>query len=205
MIPKPALERLCRIYTSLEEMDTAASVYASSRELEDMTGIPAHTLRKDISYLDQPGPGGGKYRVERLMAVLEQTLGLKRRPKVCVAGLGPLGQLCLKMLCSRREFEVVAGFDANINVIELTESDVDLFPSYELPAVARARGIELAVLTVADGEVEKTAARLYDGGVRGILNYTGVTVPPEYGFDVRSVSLFEELRILAAGLRAAEK
>ena len=179
-------------------MDTGEIVFVSSGELEALTGIAAHTIRKDISFLNQPGPGGGKYRVGELMSVIEGSLGLARKPKACVVGLGQLGQSFLRLAGGQNEFDIAAGFDSNINVIELTETDIDLFPAYEIPAVAKERGIELAILTVADHEVEKTAARLFEGGIKGVLNYSGIPVPPEYGMEVRNLSFMEELRILGA-------
>ena len=196
MIPKPAVERLCRIYTCLQEAGKHGTEYIGSGDIEEETGIPAHTVRKDISYLGTPGPGGGKYRVESLKAVIFDSLELGRKPRVCIVGLSPLGLTVLKTAALSGEFDIAAGFDSNTNLIELTETKTDLFPAYMIPDKVKELNIELAVLVVPESDVEKSIERLVKGGIRGILNYTPVPVPPQYGITVRNLYLPEELRIL---------
>ena len=202
MIPGPAVERLSRVYTFLTELCKSGCSRVSSRELEELSGFPAHTIRKDISYLGRPGPGGGNYRVVQLRSSIAETLGFDRKKRSCVVGLGQLGRMVLDIQSD--EFDVLAGFDSNINVIELTETTVELFPAYLIPEKVRELNIELAVLAVPQAEVGKSVERLIRGGILGILNYTEVPIYPGEGVKVRNLYLLEELRILGAETRSTD-
>ena len=56
--------------------------------------------------------------------------------------------------------------------------------------------IEVAILTVPAEEAQKTAKRLADAGVRGILNFTPLRLDVPKDVRVQNVDLTNELQIL---------
>lgn len=199
-IPGPAVERLSLLYRFLEERTAADGPLVSSARLEELTGIPAHTIRKDISYLDEePGKGAG-YDPASLRELIRRNLGLGRVRNACIVGLGRLGSALLAYSgFSGGEFRLAAGFDTSMNRIELLRTDVPLYPAHELERVIERERIELGIIAVPARAARETARRMIDAGVRGIINFAPVMVGEKKdGVFVRNISVLGELTVLSA-------
>lgn len=127
-IPALTIERLCSLYGELDRMIERGQKNTDSNELEKITGIAAHTIRKDISLLANEAIGSGRtgYDAQRLSAHIRKSLGIEK-PLACIVGLGRLGTALLEFR-SFLDCEIVAGFDSSHNRIELLNTDIALFP-----------------------------------------------------------------------------
>ncbi|MDR1047609.1 MAG: CoA-binding protein, partial [Treponema sp.] len=195
-------------------MEKFAQPLSSSR-IEELTGWPSHTIRKDVSYLNGEeetgrthGHLGGNcgYEPRLLVPAIRGALGLDKERKFCVVGLGRLGSAFLNEEISGSlepefslggEFELAAGFDKNVNRVEILKSAVPLYPAYKIGEVVSRFGIEIAILCVPAAEAQVSAEKLAAAGIRGILNFAPVPLrlPPE--IVVRNVFVLDELRELA--------
>jgi redox-sensing transcriptional repressor len=194
-IPPPAKERLLHLLRILEKTEAEA---LTSAQIEDLTGWSSYTIRKDISFLESGEGSVAGYRPQALAPAIKKALGLDRRRKFCVVGLGRLGSAYLNVQpLEFGEFELAAGFDTNVNRVEILKSQVPLYPAFKMAEVISRFGIEIALLCVpldaAQGAAEKCAA----AGVRGIVNFAplALKLPPE--LKVRNVYVADELRSLA--------
>ena len=208
-IPAPAKERLLFLMRLLEH--TADKGPITSSQIEALTGWASHTVRKDISFLgaafdsgngegSRVGSSGG-YDPVALAALIKKALGLEKRRKFCVVGLGRLGSAYLNVSeLEGSEFELAAGFDTNVNRTEILKSAVPLYPAYKMGEVISRFGIEIALLCVPPEAAQAAAERLIAAGIRGILNFAPVplTVPP--GITVKNIYLTDELRELSIGM-----
>ncbi|MDR3139577.1 MAG: redox-sensing transcriptional repressor Rex [Treponema sp.] len=205
-IPEPAKERLLFLMRILEKNREKP---LTSGNLEALTGWSSHTIRKDISFLGGDyggGPGGGAkkagtscgYNPETLMPAIKAALGLNRRRRFCVVGLGRLGSAYLNFQSFELgEFELAAGFDSNVNRVEILKSPVPLYPAYKIPEAVNRFAIEIALLCVPGEAAQASAEKLAAAGIRGIVNFAPVvlSLPPEVA--VRNVYVMDELRALA--------
>jgi redox-sensing transcriptional repressor len=193
----------------------------TSGEIEGLTGWSSNTIRKDISWLgsDDGGRAGdgchaigssSGYTAEKLVPAIKKALGLDRRRRFCVVGLGRLGSAYLNAQAygpnaaepgpnelSIEEFELAAGFDTNVNRVEILSSPVPLYPAYKMGEVISRFSIEIALLCVPPEAAPQAAEKLAAAGIRGILNFAPVvlTLPPD--IPVRNVYVADELRTLA--------
>jgi redox-sensing transcriptional repressor len=217
-IPDPAKERLLHLMRLLENRGGGC---ITSGEIEGITGWSSYTIRKDISYLG--GEKGGinavlgssaGYNPETLVPAIRQALGVGGRRRICVVGLGRLGSAYLNFRAlvpagdgkggdgpgEQTEFELIAGFDTNVNRVEILKSPVPLYPAYKMGEVISRFAIELALLCVPEGAAQPAAEKLAAAGIRGIINFAPVVLrlPPEVA--VRNVYVIDELRALAVKL-----
>lgn len=208
-IPEPAKERLLRLMRFLEQRN---GVPITSAEAEALTGWSSCTIRKDISYLagknlsgDTAEEGCGQkagsaagYLPGQLIPAIRKALGLERRRRFCVVGLGRLGSAYLNFgAYELGEFELAAGFDTNVNRVEILKSPVPLYPAYKMPEVISRFSIEIAFLCVPEAAAQTVAEKLAAAGIRGILNFApaALMLPPRV--VVRNVYVADELRALA--------
>ncbi|MDR2552853.1 MAG: CoA-binding protein [Treponema sp.] len=235
-IPESARGRLLHILRILETVPEERKL--TSTELETLAGWPSHTIRKDISCLyefletvkhsSEPripmdnekynSSSGAGYTAERLVPLIRKALGLDRRRKFCVVGLGRLGSAYLNLdPASLGEFELAAGFDSNVNRVEIIKSSAPLYPAYKMEDVIGRLSIEIALLCIPAEAAQGAAERLAAAGIRGIVNFAPVILTlsggrPGGGTDnspgrpgnrpvaVRNVHVADELRALAAGM-----
>jgi redox-sensing transcriptional repressor len=200
-----ARERLLRLMRLLERR---AGEPLSSARAGDLMGWPSHIIRKDISCLGGGEEGGAVgssagYDPGLLVPLIKKALGLDRCRKFCVVGLGRLGSACLDFQPPELgEFELAAGFDVNVNRVEILKSPAPLYPACKMAEVVGRFGIEIALLCVPAEQAQGAAEKCVAAGIRGFVNFAPVLLrlPPE--IKVRNVFVADELRELAIRMNA---
>jgi redox-sensing transcriptional repressor len=215
-LPKPTAERLSQLARLLEQR-ASRTAPISSAEIEQITGWPSHTIRKDISALvaaqttitgttgaepDFSTPSG--YNPKRLAAAIKRTLGLADTSnKCCIVGLGRLGSAFLEYAGFRgSSFELAAGFDSNVNRIEILKADFPLYPTFKMKDVIGRLDIRFAILAVPTEQAQSTAEKLVECGIVGIVNFTPAILSVPQGIEVENVSVIDALGTLTARLAA---
>ena len=208
-IPKPARERLLRLMRIFEKhAQTDGGGMITSTQVEYLTGWPRDTIRKDISFLGKAiGPEGGAvggnagYEPDALVPLIRKALGLDRRRRFCIVGLGRLGSAYLDFEPPEfAEFELAAGFDINVNRVEILSSPVPLYPAYKMAEVIGRFEIEIALLCIPAGAAQDVAEKCVAAGIGGVINFAPVVLrlPPE--IMVRNVFVVDELRNLSVNM-----
>ena len=117
--------------------------------------------------------------------------------KVCIAGLGRLGASLLDQnLFDNSVFEICAGFDSNVNRVEILRSTFPLYPASEMDFVIKREKINFAILTVADKDAQSMANRLIKAGRSGIVNMTNVLLKVPQNVKVENLSIITALNLL---------
>jgi redox-sensing transcriptional repressor len=206
-IPVPAKERLLQLMRLLEKHTRAGNTEpVTSAQVENLSGWSRDTIRKDISYLGTAAGvtvgGNAGYEPGLLVPLIKNALGLDCRRKFCVVGLGRLGSAYINFAPSElAEFEFAAGFDTNVNRVEILQSPAPLYPAYKLQEVVSRFNIEIALLCVPSGAAQPVAEKCVTAGISGILNFAPVvlSLPPEIA--VRNMYVADELRSLVIKMR----
>ena len=193
-------------YTLADISGSCQKFAVTSAQVEQLTGWSRDTIRKDISCLgglDGSAVGGSAgYDPQVLIPLIKKALGLERRRKFCVVGLGRLGSAYLNFSPPElAEFELAAGFDTNVNRVEMLRSPAPLYPAYKMTEIISRFAVEIALLCVPAGAAQAVAEKCAAAGVRGMLNFAPVALnlPPEV--IVRNVYVTDELRSLAVKMR----
>lgn len=200
-IPDATVARFSCLYEILGKLQKQGVEKVTSAELGRYLGQSAITVRKDIHYIGAGGTAGAKYPVAQMRSTIADRFGFDKPRSCCIVGLGRIGSALLEHLVSENQstYEVVAGFDSNINRLETIHTPVELFPAYRIEEIVRRMGIEIAVIAVPQTQAQEAADRCCDGGVTGILNFTPTYIIPRHErVTVRSVDITSEVRILAA-------
>jgi len=178
----------------------------TSARAEQLTGWPRDTIRKDISCLSSAegqaiGNSAG-YEPQILIPLIKKALDLDRRRKFCVVGLGRLGSAYLNFSSPELgEFELAAGFDTNVNRVEILKSQAPLYPAYKMQELISRFGIEIALICVPAEVAQAVAEKCAAAGIKGILNFAPVPLRLSPAVSVRNVFVTDELRSLAIKIR----
>lgn len=202
-IPKPSAERLSQLLRLLEQRGGRTRPI-SSAEIEQITGWPSHSIRKDISLLEAGAEiaTSAGYDPAKLAAAIRATLGFADEAhNCCIVGLGRLGSAFLDYAgFTGTPFTLCAGFDSNVNRVEILRANFPLYPAFKMKDVIPRLGIRYAILCVPADQAQQTADRLVGCGIVGIVNFTPSILSVPAGIEVENVSIIDALGALTARL-----
>jgi len=198
IVPLLTVERLSVYLRTLEEAASSGKEHISSDELASANGYTSAQVRKDITCFGRFGKKGRGYPVNELIARLRYILGLDRIWKVCLVGLGHLGEtLARGRGFNRSGFVLSAIFEKKKKLIGTHFRGVPIYSIDELGDVVKSHKIKIAVVAVPARSAKDTIARLVDAGVQGILNFTDVKVVPPDGIVIRNVDIASNLETIS--------
>ncbi len=173
------LVRITRYYRALNRLRAIGLEKVFAHNLADAAGVSAAVVRKDFSILEIHGQKRGGYEITDLIERISRILGKGEAQNVIVVGCGRIG----KALMHYSGFEpdgirVVAGFDSDPIVYSDASHPVPVYPMSRLEEMVEALGVNVAIITVPESAAADTAERLQEAGVRGILNFSPITLKP---------------------------
>jgi redox-sensing transcriptional repressor len=180
-IPEVVINRLPVYARALAVLEAAGELVVSSQVLGEKLDVTPAQIRKDLSYFGRFGKQGRGYNVPGLLAKLREILGLDRRWKVCVVGIGRLGQAIVEYGgFGPQGFDILAAFDADAGLVGRRVGDVTVRDVNALETFLGETHVDIGVVAVPAHAAQDVADRLVKAGVRAILNYapSTATVPP---------------------------
>jgi redox-sensing transcriptional repressor len=197
-IPEAAVARLAVYLRVLSALAEQGGTTVSSEELSVTAGVNSAKLRKDLSYLGSYGTRGVGYDVQVLVDEIERILGLTRKHKVAVVGIGNLGHALANYGgFPGRGFPVEALFDLDPDLIGVPVGGLPVSHLDDIPAICAEREISIGVIATPPTAAQSVCDRLVAGGVQCILNFAPVVLQVPAHIEVRKVDLAVELQILS--------
>jgi redox-sensing transcriptional repressor len=202
-ISESTVRRLSHYYRVLEEVEDEGKRLISSHRLAEREGVTSAQVRKDLSCFGSFGRRGLGYNVAHLRREIRAILGLDRRWRVAVVGVGNLGTaLMLYRGFQRQGFDVVAAFDRDPARIGQRLGDLVVRDIAELPAAARSGGIDMGVIATPVRAAQEVADALVAAGVRGILNLAPRKLFVPSHVALRTVDMTVEFETLSFALNS---
>ncbi len=117
---------------------------------------------------------------------------------VCIVGLGRLGAALLdEALFEGSGFVIKAGFDSNVNRVEILRSTFPLYPAGDMNWVIKQERISRAILTVAAKDAQVMCDRLVKAGISGIVNMTNSVLRVPENVKLENLSILNSLKIIS--------
>ncbi|SFI74367.1 redox-sensing transcriptional repressor [Treponema bryantii] len=136
------------------------------------------------------------YNTADLLAAV-QSINKSETQNVCIAGLGRLGAALLdNSLFDGSHFVIKAGFDSNVNRVEILRSTFPLYPASDMNWVIKQEKITLAILAVADKDAQSMCDRLVKAGIKGIVNMTRMVLSVPEGIKIENLSVLNALKMI---------
>lgn len=196
--PRAAVGRLSLYLRQLEHLHRSGQETVSSSQLGQALEITDAQVRKDLAYFGQFGYPGIGYRVPELRDSLRSVLGTDRTWRVGLIGVGNLGRALLGYAgFHERGFVITALFDRDPSIIGKTISGMAVYHLDELPAVAKEKGLQVAILSVPATSAESVTEQILAAGISGVLNFAPVRLKVPEDVSVVSVDLGLQLEQLA--------
>ncbi len=197
-IPEAAVARLAvylRVLSGLADRETGT---VSSEELAAAAGVNSAKLRKDLSYIGSYGTRGVGYEVSVLIGQIERTLGLTRKHRVAVVGIGNLGHALANYGgFPSRGFPVSALFDMDPDLMGVPVGGIPVDHVDDIVEVCTEREVTIGAIATPAKGAQDVCDRLVEAGVACILNFAPVVLQVPERVEVRKVDLAVEMQILS--------
>lgn len=200
-ISDSTVRRLSIYLRLLRELAEEDREIVSSQELAERTGTTSAQVRKDFSLFGSFGKRGRGYEVSELIGTLEGILGLGRRWRVALVGVGRIGGALLGYRdLARQGFEIVAAFDTDPEKVGTRRAGVEVTPLAELEGRLGSERVDMGIVATPAEAAQEVVDRLVAAGVQALLNFapTKLDVPEEV--TVRNMDVALELEGLSFAL-----
>lgn len=196
-IPKSTRKRLTLLLQLLEATEKKR---ITSLEISSALGCKDTLIRWDFRFIEQERGVKNGYDVEKLIQSIKSALSVQdesAEKKICIVGLGRIGAALLDdAIFEKSGFKVCAGFDSNVNRVELLRSTFELYPASRIEQVVPQLKIEYAFLCCGEKESQKMTDRLVSAGIKGIVNYTRSVVKVPETVKVQNISPVLALKMI---------
>ncbi len=170
-LPQVTVSRLALYLRVLEKLSRQGQELIRSEELAERCGVSAAQLRKDLSLVGAFGVRGVGYQVRALEKEIKRILGRDRIWHLALGGLNELGRALLaEERLARRGFRFVAAFDWREEWIGQVIQEVFVYSLEQLPYLVKESDLEIGVITLAGKEAELMAEKMYQAGIKALLN-----------------------------------
>lgn len=174
-IPSATVSRLITYLSLLEDMELVGTLDTNSQELGRRAHLSPLKVRKDLSYLRQVGTRGKGYSVPILKREIITTLGLNRRWRVVIVGMGHLGKALAEFpIATQYGFTYVGFFDTDPTVVGRMVGRSPIHHLSQLHNFTREQGVDMAFLTVPPEQAQEAVEQVVAAGIYSILNFTPV-------------------------------
>ncbi len=189
-IPEAVIRRLPGYYRYLERLEKAGEVRISSAKMSQDLGLNASQIRRDLNYFGGFGQQGYGYSVEGLKGEIAHILGLDRRYNAVIMGAGNIGRALMGYnRFASMGFDIVGVFDNNLQKID--GSGVQNVS--RLLELAEVMDIQIGMICTSPCSAQETADLLVNIGVKGIWNFTSVSLDVPEDIPVQNVNLNDSL------------
>ena len=197
-IAESAISRLSLYLRILEDLVEEGEPTVSSQTMASQSVTTAAQVRKDLSLFGSFGRRGLGYSSTDLVSRIKQILGLNRRWKIAVIGMGRIGSALVEHKgFFDRGFDIVALFDTSDFKVGSNVHGLQVHHVNEIRALVQDKNIEIVVLTVPVEAVTDVTDLINGSGVRGILNWTPARLAVSQSIEVKNVNMVMELEALS--------
>ncbi|MDH2904682.1 MAG: redox-sensing transcriptional repressor Rex [Actinomycetota bacterium] len=191
-LSEPTISRLPVYQRIVEGWQQRGETSIDSRQISELAGVTATTVRRDLAGLGTLGTRGSGYEVDVLVERIGEALGHDRSYEVIVVGMGNLG----RALVNSTNFLI-----RGAHLAALYDSDPLIVGTEIAGYVVRSIDDEMvkasvAVICVPPEAAQEVADRLVAADVHALLNFAPQVLNVPLGTAVHYVDFSIELQIL---------
>jgi len=197
-VSSAVIRRLPRYYRFLGELLEKGVSRISSKELAELMSLTASQIRQDLNCFGGFGQQGYGYNVALLHDEIGKILGLDKKLRTILVGVGNLGRaFATNIDFSLAGFDLCAMFDKNPAVIGNSINGVTVQNGDDIEKFCGENKVDAAVLCVPSEVAQELAERLISCGVKSFWNFTHYDIKVDHPeVIVESVHLIDSLMAL---------
>lgn len=196
-VPEPTLRRLPWYLSNVKLLKQQGERFVSSTQISKDINVDASQIAKDLSYVNIAGRTRVGYKIDTLIAVLEDFLGFTRQHKAFLFGVGSLGGALLHDSGLHHfGLHIVAGFDIAPGRVGSTMNGIPIFHTDTFEQKMQEYCVHIGVLTVPIGIAQSITDKMVAGGIKAVWNFTPFRIRVPEHIVVQNTSLYAHLAVM---------
>ena len=193
------IRRMPRYYRFLGELEKTGCTRISSRELSEKMGLTASQIRQDLNCFGGFGQQGYGYNVPLLRDEIGKILGLDKKLKAILIGVGNLGRaIVTHMDFEARGFNLIGLFDNAPEIIGTTVNSHIVENIDDMEKFCKKHKPSVAILCIPKHAAKELSEQLVEMGIKGFWNFSHYDLKLNYdGIVVENVHLGDRLITLS--------
>ena len=197
-ISDSTIGRLSTYYRTLSTLIEKNVETVSSDEIADINDITSAQVRKDLSFFGTFGKRGLGYNTKDLRDEIASILGLKKKWKIALAGVGNIGRALINFNEFKTQgFHFTALFDNDPKKIGTEISGLKVHSIDDVCTVIKNNEIEIVIVAVPTKMAQDVIDVFIKCGVKAFLNFAQVTIKVPEGVLVKNENMSIELEALS--------
>lgn len=148
-----------------------------SYDLARLLNFNPALVQRDLMILGFTGNSDTKHDVPKLIEKINNAIENGSVQNVCIIGTGNLATAAINYLAEEEiNLRIVAAFDFDSRKVNKLFSRVMCYPIKNLEEIIKKKNITISVLTIQKEYVNEIAQLLIKYGIKGILNFTPVSL-----------------------------
>jgi len=200
-IPKATVKRLPFYRRCFESLHEQGIQRILSSQLGDLLKIDPATIRRDFSYIGELGRQGYGYEVNKVLYALNDFLDLNNIEQCVIIGVGNLGRAFLQYNVMKSQVQnninpikISYAFDISKDIVGKKYSGIEVLHIDDLEKIIIKNKISIAILSVPAKSANEIAERLENSGIKGIFNFSSISLNVSRNVYVYDVDLLNELQ-----------
>lgn len=205
-ISPSVIKRLPRYYRFLGELKASGKVRISSGELARRMNVTASQIRQDLNCFGDFGQQGYGYNIELLHGEIAHILGIDKKKKAIIIGMGNLGRaVAMHLNFETLGFQLIGEFDKNESLSGQVVHNIPIRSTSELDVFCRENKPTAAILCVPKEAAESIVKQLIALGIKGFWNFSHYDILINHeGVVVENMHFSDSLLQLSYHLTAKE-
>ena len=201
-VPFPTIRRIPMYINVLNRFIEGEVEWISTTDFANELNIKPIQVRKDLAYSGIIGKPKRGYPVIELNDTLQKFLGWNKLLDAVLVGTGALGSALLGYSgIAENGLRIVAAFDADPQLTNRKIHGIKVQPVDKLESVIRKMNIEIGIITVPKVAAQRVADAFVAAGIRGIWNFSPVTIKVPPSVIVQREDLSSGLAVLTMRLK----
>ena len=197
-ISDSTIGRLSTYYRTLSTLIEKNVETVSSDEIADINDITSAQVRKDLSFFGTFGKRGLGYNTKDLRDEIASILGLKKKWKIALAGVGNIGRALINFNEFKTQgFHFTALFDNDPKKIGTEISGLKVHSIDDVCTVIKNNEIEIVIVAVPTKMAQDVIDVFVKCGVKAFLNFAQVTIKVPEDVLVKNENMSIELEALS--------
>jgi redox-sensing transcriptional repressor len=205
-IPDVVIDRLPLYARCLALLQSRGEEVVSSTELARISRVTPAQIRKDLSYFGRFGKQGRGYNVGQLLQELWRILGLNRRWRMALVGVGKVGRAILEYGgFASQGFHIAQAFDIDHQMVGQKLASVTIRHASDLEERLLKDPVDIGIVAVPAVEAQQVVDTLVRCGVKAILNYAPMCPRRPRDVQLRQIDPVLGLQSMTFHLKALKK
>lgn len=202
-VSKLTVARMAVYHSTLKKMLDESEQLCSSSQLGKRTGIASSVIRRDLAYFGDFGTKGVGYEIEYLLSWVSEILGYNAVWKVVLVGRGiPFTGVRNYdgLLPPGFTIAAVIDLDKKNHGYKIPGLGLIVNPLGNLANLIKLQAISIGLITVPTKEAQRVANSMVKAGIKGIANFSPVSVCVPDGISLSQINVTSCLSQLSYNL-----